>query len=680
VLSVKSGIGNIAEYVVVKDGKESALFFPGLVNDAGMLSAAGTTIVWNEYGFDARWRVKTYSVIKAYDVVTKKQWTVSQKSRYSGAALSPDGSSIVTIESDSDYKVSVVVINSENRSVLKQFNNPDNTFYSMARWSDDGKKIVALKTKNNLRSVVAIDYETGNETILISPSDENIGHPVLYQNYLFYNSPISDIDNIYVLDILQQKRLRVTCSKYGAYNPVISNDGKTVYYNEQSRNGLDVVSIPFDPSQWKEFEIKENESAFYNVLSEQEGRPSLFDSIPQLNFDTDKYSKLSGLFNPYSWGAYFNSTFTQADIGISSQDILSTTAFNAGYLYDINERTGAWRVGVSYQGLYPIIDAQVLFGKRKDDFKAFGSDVEFNWDETTFESGVRIPLLLTKSKFHQQLEFGNAIGLTKTSSFTNEVYRGDSLLYSGSNRSVPFTGTVQRGNVLDTVDVEYVYNQQLNNGDLIYNRFYFTYYNLLKRSRRDFLSRWGQSLEIDYYNTPYGGDFSGSLFALRSALYFPGFLKHHFLYGRFDYQKSYQAAEQDIYTFRNAISKPRGYAYPNDEAFFTFSANYALPIWYPDIALGPVLNIQRIKANLFYDYGAGKGNQYFYGINEDAGDLFIGTTDSIYKSVGVETTFDINIMRFLPKFEIGFRATYITANQYANSGTVFEFLIGNIGF
>ena len=28
-------------------------------------------------------------------------------------------------------------------------------------------------------------------------------------------------------------------------------DGKTIYYNEQTRDGLDVVSIPFDPAAWK---------------------------------------------------------------------------------------------------------------------------------------------------------------------------------------------------------------------------------------------------------------------------------------------------------------------------------------------------------------------------------------------------------------------------------------------
>jgi hypothetical protein len=105
-----------------------------------------------------------------------------------------------------------------------------------------------------------------------------------------------------------------------------------------------------------------------------------------------------------------------------------------------------------------------------------------------------------------------------------------------------------------------------------------------------------------------------------------------------------------------------------------------MPIWYPDIAIGPLLNIQRIKTNFFYDYGSGKGKQYYYGFAEDAGKVYWGNTDAVYKSYGVETTFDINILRFLPKFEIGFRTTVVTANPYSAGGTVFEFLIGNIGF
>jgi len=110
----------------------------------------------------------------------------------------------------------------------------------------------------------------------------------------------------------------------------------------------------------------------------------------------------------------------------------------------------------------------------------------------------------------------------------------------------------------------------------------------------------------------------------------------------------------------------------------SLSANYAFPLWYPDIAIGPILNIQRVKLNFFYDYGKGVGRNYYYHNTEPS--IYYTTTDEVYTSYGVETTFDFNIMRFLPKFELGFRTTYVTGNRYTPAGTVFEILIGNIGF
>ena len=106
---------------------------------------------------------------------------------------------------------------------------------------------MVLKTSPEGRTVTVVDVETGSLVELLPVSQENIGYPVLMGNYLFYNSPISGIDNVYVLDIQSTKKYQVTSSKYGAYNPAISNDRKTIYYNEQTRDGLDIVKIPFDP-------------------------------------------------------------------------------------------------------------------------------------------------------------------------------------------------------------------------------------------------------------------------------------------------------------------------------------------------------------------------------------------------------------------------------------------------
>jgi hypothetical protein len=63
VVAIKSGIGDVEELTLVTPGGEKKLLTLGPYNQTGMLSAAKGKIVWNEYRFDPRWRVKTYSVI-----------------------------------------------------------------------------------------------------------------------------------------------------------------------------------------------------------------------------------------------------------------------------------------------------------------------------------------------------------------------------------------------------------------------------------------------------------------------------------------------------------------------------------------------------------------------------------------------------------------------------------------
>src|SRR5690606_30842767 len=65
VLVKKEGIGDIEQFVTIKDGRERPFFTPGYVNESGMLSARDGRVVWNEFGYDPRWRVRNYSLIKA---------------------------------------------------------------------------------------------------------------------------------------------------------------------------------------------------------------------------------------------------------------------------------------------------------------------------------------------------------------------------------------------------------------------------------------------------------------------------------------------------------------------------------------------------------------------------------------------------------------------------------------
>ncbi len=673
----KVGIGDIEKLVVIKNGVEKKIYTEGIINESGMQSAANSRIVWNEFRFDPRWLVRNYTVVVGYDLGSGTKKVLGNKSRYAGAALSPDGYKVATIETNTDYQTHLLVLDYFGGRILKTFDNPDNDFISMPHWTADGKSIVALLTNKNGKAMVEFDFETGGITKLTDFSNENIGYPVPFENYVLYNSPISNLDNIYALDVKTGQRFQITCSKYGAYNPAISRDGKWIYYNNQGRNGMDVVKIPFDPSTWKILDQPHKEDPFVKMLVAQEGTPKLIGNIPSEQYETKRYHRGRGLINPYSWGGTVSTTLTTAFVGVTSQDLLSTTILNAGFQYDKTEHTGSWVASASYQGWYPIINVSATQGNRSVNEGTFQTETQtgtpgnyttlienkglnIRWQEKDLKVGLLVPLVTTTSKYYGNLTFGNTVGVTQVSNFTNSF---------NNSRIIPaYTRN-------DTVYGFYSFLNYAGNGNVIYNNFSVTGYRLMKQSHRDINSKWGQQFFLNAYNTPYGGNYSGGQFSLYGVLFFPGLFKHHSFWGYWGYQNTrleniYRdpskkgIADNYNYVFQNKIPSPRGLGINRFTNFYSMSGNYTMPVWYPDVHLGPLLNIQRMRANGFLDYGYGQG-----GINNP-------TATKQYMSTGIEVKFDVNVMRLLPQLDLGFR--YSVGLQ--PSATLFEVLIGTINF
>src|SRR6185369_11341794 len=259
------------------------------------------------------------------DLGSGERHVINTRARYAAAAISADGYKVATVETSTEYKTRLVVLDYFSGQVLKTFDNPDNYFISMPRWTSDGKEIVALLTNKAGKAIVRFNFETGAWTKLTEFSNENIGHPVPSGDYVLYNSPISGIDNIYALNVKSSERFQITCSKYGSYNPAISRDGKWIYYNEQGRNGMDVAKTPFDPSSWRIWKQKVQSPNTFTDLVKQEGTPDVFNTLQSREYIPKRYHRWKGLINPYSWGATINTSLTSAFVGITSQDILSTT-------------------------------------------------------------------------------------------------------------------------------------------------------------------------------------------------------------------------------------------------------------------------------------------------------------------------------------------------------------------
>ncbi len=640
ILALKRGIGDISTFVAFDSiGNHQKLYIPGIMNDGGMISVGKDKIAWNEFEFDPRFRKKTYSVIKTYDLKTGKIQRLTKKSRYGSAGLSPDDSRIVTVETTPDLRHSLTIIHAGLGRKSYKIPNPENYFYVHPRWSEDGEHILAVKQGDEGKTIMIYNVETRETFDLWPMSYENIGYPFMHQSFVLYNSPYDGIDNIYAYDLVSKKKFRVTNSRYGAYNPHVSWDGKAVIYNEFSKDGHNIAEIDFNPNEWTPIEeVIINKESIIDPVIEQEGNPNILQEVDSVIYPVKRFRIGRKIINPYSWGPYITSTDLDFQIGIKSQDIMSTTTLDLGYRFNANERTGRWQANFTYQGIYPALGIGGYLGSRSVDRRfvrraengTITSDTTVNitWEEKGIVSGFRFPLLLTRSRYNQNLDLGYQYTYTAVNDYSYDAR----------------------------------YPDMLSNGGLQSNRYYLSYRRIMKRSKRDLAGKFGQTIYTSYEHTPFKSDFLGGLLAAEIRLFFPGIFKHHSFHLRSGYLNQQVRNNDKTYLFQSPIMFTRGYNYQFYENYWNNSVNYSMPLIYPDLHLGSFLNIQRIYATFFYDTGT----------------RFLNGDQEYLRSVGTEVSFDFNLMRFLTLLNAGFRYSY--AMDDPNQMHKFQILVGSFGF
>ena len=78
------------------------------------------------------------------------------------------------------------------------------------------------------------------------------------------------------------------------------------------------------------------------------------------------------------------------------------------------------------------------------------------------------------------------------------------------------------------------------------------------------------------------------------------------------------------------------------------SINYGLPLMYPDVAIGSMAYVKRIRTSVFYDYS------YGHDILDLVENQPISTSESFY-SFGVDVIADLHLCRFYFPFSLGIR-------------------------
>ena len=635
VIVLKEGLADAAYFEIIdKNDQIDKLFVPGFDFDTGFDCFDGK-LIWSERKNDLRWEKADKSVLVTYDSKSKKR----NKIKYTNSLFAPDfsdnGNRIVAVETDDIGDNYLLIISADNNSVEQRIAANKNEFILSPKW-DGNNTIVYISLSKQGKQLRALDLASKKQTKMFDAGTSDISQLEVSKEHLFFTANFTGIDNIFAYNKSNSKLYQVTTSRFGGRDP--HANGKELYYSDYTSDGYLPVKVKIESSHWKEWAGTFSKFPLAESLSDQLAEKLNPDTTNLDRFEVKNYSKIGHLFNFHSWAPVFIDGLEQkADIGLSvaSQNKLSTMLTTVGYKKEQGYNNGQFYVNLSYQGMFPIVDSKLTFGKQQARYRTRANRIaplkidtilvnrtlkQWNW-----ETSIRLPLNLSGGKYSTKITPKVSYSLVKLADMNY----------------TPLATTQTNPLGLGEYDFgKKNFTQQI----MEYQIFA---YNIAKTAPRDVQYQWAQIVEFNYRHTPFGDSKLGETYSAESHLYFPGLFKHHGtkLYGGYQNRSKFDSR------FSNAIKSPRGMSNLYGEEIFSFGLDYAMPLAYPDWNLGPLAYFKRIKMNTFVDYGYQKG--MFTNANQD---LFEYT--DTFLTYGTELSTDLHVLRFSAPLDLGIRIGY----------------------
>jgi hypothetical protein len=620
----KSGMDQIPEFVFLgKNGEERSIFRPGYLS-SGRVSFSGSHVVWDEFVPDTRWSNRNYSVIRTYEMATGKVTNLGRKTRYYAPAVSHDGSRIAVIEQTDMQQFSLVILGIDGE-VLQKVPSPGKQFIQHPCWMENDSALVLIQSEGSGKSLISYHPVSGTWNFLFDAGYDDISYPVVAGNRIYFSATFSGIDNIYCHVLLLNETFQISSSRFGAFQPQVSKDGKRLFYSDYTSRGFKVAELSLEEGLWKSVEAARNhEEQMDYSLTDLEDQVSAVTSRPDtISGEMKKYNKALHLFHIHSWlPLYFNYLDPELTLdpehlpvspGISliSQNHLSTAVSQVGYEYKNGYHV--FHSGIKLKGRYPVVN---LF----------------------FDYGGEPDVLLLKE------EADTAMVLPRALEFNVQTY-------------IPLR--INTGKYLSIIqpridykyrkDVQYIEERDNYRSGAHYLHYMLNATSYLRRGQRDILPRMGLAAAAGYYHAPFDNRVYGAVSTIGITGYIPGFLKHQTIRLNFQHQEQYPL-DMSRPAFINLMSLPRGKHHIFGEVLTKYSADYVFPFLYPDLEITSVLYLKRFRGALWVDH--------LVGTNVVVIEPDPHYEDLTYTSVGFDLVVDMNLFRIPFPLSVGGRYIY----------------------
>jgi hypothetical protein len=619
IISLKKSLTDIPALVLIDPkGKEHHLTYVGNVNSK--LSCAYGFVYWTEYLPGIRWEHENYSVVKQLNIRTKQVTIISK--RYQSRYFSPTPLAGYPVNESPKGKIAVAEHTPEgqNRVVLMDLSGRITAEYPVLGnltvqdmvADNSGNLFVSLVGRGS--GIFKLGLNSSKWEGYLKYQRTNIEALRLHGDKLFFESGYSGVNNIYSFDTLSFAVKRLTNARFGAFAGTLSLDGKRLYFSDYSATGHKLASIETALLNEERVTFADpHKFATAEALSAQESYNIDEAEFKGLRIESKPYRKAAHLLNIHSWAPVFfdvdevrrsgDFDFNRFKPGVTlfSQNSLNTLTSQLSYYYDVASNSNHAFLSFKYSGLFPVFQFKMDVGGQRSYFVRRNSSESYaigNEKRVTAEVSAYVPLNFTKDYHIHGLQ------PYLTYRYTNYL-------------------------INDVHNQKYSY---IDGG--IY------YYRYRAPAHRDIFPKTGVQVWVNYVGNP--SLYMGQLMIAKANVYLPGLLPNAGLRLRGSYQYQFFTSSVDAMLFFPELFADiaRGSAYYSPvRDLYTIKGDYSFPILYPDLALGSVLYLSRIRGNLFYDYS---NNQSMYASSLDNSATTVWDAQT---SFGFDLIFDLNVFR-----------------------------------
>ncbi|MGQ1891240.1 hypothetical protein ACT29H_12440 [Thermophagus sp. OGC60D27] len=641
-----SGPGQRTQIVrILPNGIQEPLVYTGARNN-DPITANDRWVAWTEFKSHIRWENADYSIVRIYNKLNGQTQNLTSRSRYFSPALTSNSDTLAVVESTTDYRFYITLIDINSGNSIKRIPTPSNAFPMHPSWSDQKHELVMVLLTESGKIISTLNTKTNEWVTVRAPSFDEPMYPTKRGDYIWFAASTPNSEEIFRISTKTGATTQMTQSRFGASYPALS-DKDSLLYCDYSPRGYRLVKISADQTMKKEVSPANLTNQLVKKLKAQEPEIPVYSTME--NPEIEPYSKWN-LFNFHSWApAYFNINDMELYPGFAlmSQNLLGTAVITAGFNGAKSKSHEKYHIGFKWRGWFPIFNFDIKWGDNKETFNDvlidFNSFYSLNQQEKEnhlkLEAGASLPFYLSQGKWQRFLQLGSEL---EWQSISNQNYIQS--IYS----------TI--GNYAFQTSENLI---KLPNQDYLGMEYSIYFHNKLRGSTRDVNTRWGQAVSILYRHTPWGNFKAGKNYGISSRLYLPGILKHHALVLDNQWQKKVGgdtiSTESNYLTylkFNDLLDLPRGYQSIYNDEMYIFNATYQMPLWNPDWSLPGLLYIKRFRLHLFFDAAMAK-----YELQEKASTRAIKLSNT-YTSTGIELMSDIHAFRFILPFSIGYRGGY----------------------